>query len=170
MKITKVHIPILILLFCILFEYLLCNDVAKKSNLLHMNATLKSLIKKDKKNVLLIVVSVMLAVLPLVLAGLGIHYKRKKPSFWDDLGYDAHGILNSTISQGVWIAKKNMTKDRIPIDKLLPRIDDIKSIIKEELEYRKLDINRYDALQIQDLCNFSLYNIRESMLSFQRNA
>ncbi|GAB68224.1 early transcribed membrane protein [Plasmodium cynomolgi strain B] len=169
MKITKVYIFILILLFNILFEPHLCNAVVKISDSHLMKSPIEELNKKRKKKVIYAVIGVVLGILAVAAGGLGMTYKRKKPSIWDDLGHDAHGILNSTIAQGIWMAKKNMTKDTMTVDKLLPHMDEIRNIIKEELRYRKLDIEKYDPVQIQDFCNFSIFNIKEAMLSFQRN-
>ncbi|VUZ97995.1 early transcribed membrane protein [Plasmodium vivax] len=169
MKITKVYIFILILLFHILFEPHLCNDVVKISDSHLMKSPIEELNKKKKKKVIYAVIGTLLGILAVAAGGFGMTYKREKPSIWKDLGPDAHGILNSTIAQGIWMAKKNMTMDTTPVDKLLPQVDEIKNIIKEELGNRKLDIDKYDALQIEDFCNFSLFNIRESMMSFQRN-
>ncbi|KJP86718.1 hypothetical protein AK88_03630 [Plasmodium fragile] len=169
MKITNVYIFILILLFNILFEPHLCNVVIKSSES-HMNkSSIDELNKKRKKKVIYAVIGIVLGMLAVAAGGFRMSYKSKKPSIWDDLGQDAHGILNSTIAQGIWIAKKNMTRDTMPVEKLLPRMDEVRSIIKEELGQRKLDIDKYDPLQIQDFCNFSIFNIRESILSFQRN-
>ncbi|EUD69562.1 hypothetical protein C922_00426 [Plasmodium inui San Antonio 1] len=169
MNITKVYIFILILLFNILFEPHLCNAVVKRSDSHLMKLTIDELNKKRKKKVIYAVIGVVLGILALAAGGLGMTYRRKKPSIWDDLGLDAHGILNVTIAQGIWMAKKSMTKKPTPIDKLLPHMDEIRNIIKDELGNRKLDIDKYDPLQIEDFCNFSMYCIRESMLSFERN-
>ncbi|ANQ09667.1 Early transcribed membrane protein [Plasmodium coatneyi] len=169
MKISNVCIFILILFFNILFEQHLCNAAVKRSESHLMKSPIDELNKKRKKKVIYAVIGVMLGMLAVAAGGLGMTYRRKKPSIWDDLGPDAHGILNSAIAQGIWMAKMNMTKDTMPVDKLLPQMSDIRNIIKQELAHRRLDIEKYDPLQIQDFCNFSIFNIKESMLSFQRN-
>ncbi|CAA9989789.1 early transcribed membrane protein, putative [Plasmodium knowlesi strain H] len=169
MKISNVYIFIFIFFFNILFEPHLCNAVIQRNESHLIKSPIDELNRKRKKKVLYAIIGVTLGMLAVVAGGLGMIHKRKKPSIWDDLGQDANGILNSTIAQGIWMAKMNMTKDTMPVDKLLPQMDDIRKIIKQELAHRRLDIDKYDPLQIQDFCNFSIFNIKESMLSFQRN-
>ncbi|SBT78564.1 early transcribed membrane protein [Plasmodium ovale] len=169
MRVTKACFLVLFLLLSILLEPHLSNDLAEKNKML-LTLSEKSLRERKRKKAIIAVAGTVAAILAIAIAGIGIHrLKRKRLSIWDDLGSDADTILNNAIAHGIWNAKKKFKKEVVNIDRLLPSIGEIKELVREEFNYKNLDMNKFDQKQIEELCNFTLYSVRQSMLSFQRN-
>ncbi|KAI4836908.1 early transcribed membrane protein [Plasmodium brasilianum] len=170
MRVTKVFYFIHFLLVLILLESYLCHERRNKSNLIFKNSPFKNLNEKREKKEIYGIVGIVAATLGITLSALGYNYfRRKKKSLWQDLGDETDTILNNTIKCGIYEAKKKIYKEICNVKKLSPSLDEVRAFVEEQFRCKNLDINNYDQRQLDDLCTFALYNIRQSVINLRKN-